>query len=417
MKLKRLPEDFQVEELTEFATADAGEFALYRLTKRGLGTPEAIEAIVRRWKLRREQVSFGGMKDRHAVTKQHVTIRRGPRRGLQQTNLELEYVGQATRPFGPADIAGNRFEIVMRALDDAELAAAEAALAEVDRAGLPNYFDDQRFGSLGASGEFVARAWIAGDFQRALWLALADANPLDRPRDADEKRRLRERWGQWPELKPTLRHPHRRDVVSFLCDRPDDFRGAFVRIPAGVRNLYVSAFQSHLWNRLLSAFIRETCGAEQIVEVPLKPGPVAFFRDLDAVTRDTLSQARLPLPSSRMRLDDDPIKPLVDRSLGEFGLALRDIRIKYPRDSFFSKGWRAATFTARGLESSVGPDELYPGRKELAVRFDLPRGSYATILIKRVTAAAGSPHHDELENAEPLELDDEAHEEATEANV
>ncbi|MBC7815791.1 MAG: hypothetical protein IAG10_02705 [Planctomycetaceae bacterium] len=48
MKLKCLPEDFRVTELTDRATNGRGPFALYRLTKQSLGTPEAIDAILRR---------------------------------------------------------------------------------------------------------------------------------------------------------------------------------------------------------------------------------------------------------------------------------------------------------------------------------------------------------------------------------
>ena len=90
-----------------------------------------------------------------------------------------------------------------------------------------------------------------------------------------------------------------------------------------------------------------------------------------------------------MRLEEGPLQQLVDRSLDELGLRLRDIRIKYPRDSFFSKGWRPACFFVGNLAGQTADDELYHGRKKLVLRFDLPRGSYATILVKRLTVAAG----------------------------
>ncbi len=73
MKLKSLPEDFQVEELSEFLP-DGGPYAAYRLTKRGLGTPEVVAAIARRWKIDRRHISVGGLKDRHALTTQWITI-------------------------------------------------------------------------------------------------------------------------------------------------------------------------------------------------------------------------------------------------------------------------------------------------------------------------------------------------------
>src|SRR5512145_1681845 len=80
MKLKCLPEDFQVQEQIALAPG-SGPFALYRLTKSSLGTPEAIDAIVDRWRLRRGQIAFAGLKDKHALTQQFVTIHSGPRRG------------------------------------------------------------------------------------------------------------------------------------------------------------------------------------------------------------------------------------------------------------------------------------------------------------------------------------------------
>ena len=51
MKLKRLPEDFQVEEQISLA-ATGGPFVLYRLTKQSLTTLEAAHAVAQRWKLR-----------------------------------------------------------------------------------------------------------------------------------------------------------------------------------------------------------------------------------------------------------------------------------------------------------------------------------------------------------------------------
>jgi tRNA pseudouridine13 synthase len=221
MKLKCRPEDFQVDELTDFAPA-AGPFALYRLTKRSIGTPEVIDAVVTRWGIPRRAISFGGLKDRHALTRQHVTIERGPRRELRQTGFEFEYLGQAARPFSSKDIRGNRFAIVMRDFTADALARAEKALAETTT--LPNYFDDQRFGSLGESGEFIARAWCEQRWERAVWLALADPNEHDRPDDRERKRLLREKWGDWPPSSPT--GPATSRARSRACTRRSGASGS-----------------------------------------------------------------------------------------------------------------------------------------------------------------------------------------------
>lgn len=385
MKLKCLPEDFRVTELTGRPTHGRGSFAIYGLTKRSLGTPEAIDAILRRWNLARQQVSYGGLKDRHAVTEQFVTIKNGPRSDLSQTNLELQYLGQTERPFEAADISGNRFEIVMRSMTDAEVTAAENALTEVAVDGVPNYFDDQRFGSLGQSGEFIAVPWCRGDYERALWLALADPNEHDRPDDRNEKQLLRDRWGDWPGLKTDMPRGSRRSIVTFLVDHPTDFRRALALMRSDLRGLWLSAFQSAVWNRLLAESLQDLCRPEQLFEVNFGERPAPFFRSLDETQRRELLNLHLPLPSARLKLESGPLFDRLHRVLTEFGLEPRTMRVKYPRDAFFSKGQRSATSLPANIQHHSDRDELYEGRRKLTLSFDLSRGSYATILIKRLT--------------------------------
>jgi len=387
LKIKRLPEDFQVEELTDFRS-DGGPFALYRLKKRSLGTPEAIDEVIRCWKIHRHRVSYGGLKDKHAVTSQFVTVLNGPRRNLARKDLELCYLAQAGKPFTPHEISANRFSVVLRDLSEAALERALARLSLVKNDGLANYFDDQRFGSVGASGEFIAQAWCAGNYERALWLALADPHPDDRSEERREKAILREKWGQWRDCKAALARSHRRSIVTYLADKPpdnSDYRGAFARLKVDLRGLYLAAFQSFLWNRMLSLYLRREVPADERDDVPLKMGPVPFFCGLNAELSSRLEATQLPLPSARLHLEQGPTLELITETLREAGLELRQLRVKYPRDSFFSKGQRAVSVVTRNLGAEAEDDELYPGRKKIALRFDLPRGSYATILVKRLT--------------------------------
>jgi tRNA pseudouridine13 synthase len=392
VKVKRLPEDFIVEELTDVQPAEAGEFTLYRLQKRSVGTLEAVETIQQSWKLPRERMSWGGLKDRHAVTSQHLTIHRGPRRGLDRPGVTLECLGRVAAPFTAASIVGNRFHVVLRALGPDDLSRAEAALPQLARDGVPNYFDDQRFGSVSAGGEFIAEAWMRGDYERALWLTFAEPNPFDRGAEQSEKALLRSLWGRWAECKGRLGRSHRRSIVTFLADRPGDFKGAWARVNQDLRSLYLAAIQSQLWNELLALAVRESCPPDDLVEVPLKTGPLPFPVRLEETAAARLHGLALPLPSARIRLEeiaDEWVRDLMQRALAARGWELRQVRVKHPRDSFFSKGVRAAMLEPRGLQWSSAPDELHPEQSRLNLSFDLPRGTYATILIKRITDAAG----------------------------
>jgi tRNA pseudouridine13 synthase len=383
MKLRRLPEDFRVEELSDLSPGE-GPYALYVLTKRSLGTPECVAAIAQRWRVPEDRLSFGGLKDKHAVTRQFVTIRGGPRRNLQQEHFELGYQGQVDRPFDSESVAGNRFQIVLRRLPAIAAEQAAAAVHEIRSQGMPNYFDSQRFGSVGESGQFVAQPWCLGDYERTIWLAIAEFNARDRPRDREEKQRLQDRWGQWPALRASIRGKVRREAVAHLAARPGDFRGAIARIPAGLRSLYLNSFQSHLWNAMLARYLAERCPAESLFRVPVDRQRVSFFRRLPGVLGRELLAATLPLPSARLHLPEGPERTLAESAAAEAGLELRQLRVKYPRDSFFSKGDRSVLVLPRNASSEAAEDELYPGSTKLTVRFDLPRGAYATILVKRL---------------------------------
>jgi tRNA pseudouridine13 synthase len=388
MKVKCQPEDFRVAELAE-PHLGGGAFALYRLTKRSLGTPEAIDAICRVWRLRRESVGIGGLKDRHALTQQFVSIEHGPHRGLEQQSFELEYLGQTSRAFDSKDLLGNRFEIVVRDLSASEAERIVNELPQVNADGLPNYFDDQRFGSVGESGDFVARPWCLGDYERTLWLAIAEGNEHDPGDIRAEKRALREKWGDWPACLSQAVRPLTRVVFERLCRQPGDFRGAFVRIPQPDRRMYLGAFQSAIWNRILAETIRGAVDAAELFEVEIARLRLPFYRALRPSTAAEILGQPLPLPSARERQELGPRTECYERVAAEFGLECRTLRVKYPRDSFFSRGSRAAVFRPQALSESVGPDELAeragPDRRKITLRFDLPPGCYATILIKRVT--------------------------------
>jgi len=384
MILKRTADDFRVEEVSRLAPA-AGRHALYRLTKRGIGTPEALAAIARRWKLQRRQLACAGLKDRHAVTTQVITIDNGPRRDLAQTNIELTYLGQVDRPVQSTDITANRFTVVVRDLAAAQVERLEGILAAAQRDGLPNYFDEQRFGSVGASGEFMARAWCLGDHQRALRLVLAEPDAHDRPPQRAAKEFVAKHWGQWDECRRVLARSPYLPALTHLALKPGDWRGAVHLLPAEQRRLWLAAFQSDLWNRLLAALLQQQCRPEQLLPATIGVSPAPFWRVLEPAQREFLAACALPLPSIRTHLEPGPIADLVQCVLHEAGLQLRDLKADNLRDSFFSKGDRAALYRPRDVRHAVAADELYPGQQKATLGFVLPRGCYATILVRRLT--------------------------------
>jgi tRNA pseudouridine13 synthase len=390
MKLKQSPDDFVVEESTALVPAEQGPYAFYRLEKRGWTTPDALEAVRRRWNVvDGRRISYGGLKDRHAHTVQYLTIEHGPRRGLNQPGLTLRYLGQLPHPYGSEHIAANRFRVTLRDLAPGAVEVVVAALAEVERDGLPNYFDDQRFGSVAGPGRpFVAGEMVRGRYEGAVKLALAGEYEFDPAVVKREKESIRRHWGDWEACKAALPRGHARSIVDYLRMHPDDFRGALARLRPELSGLYLSAYQSDLWNRTLARWLAAYCPVGSLIALPLKMGEVPAPRGLPPDAAAALASLTVPLASPRLKWDDAaPWAGALRAVLAEEGVELSRMRLKGHRRPFFSKGERAALSRAAGLTHEIGDDDRHPGRRLVRLAFELPRGSYATLLVKRVTAA------------------------------
>ena len=384
MKLKQTPDDFQVEEVTDVIPSDTGSFAFYRLDKSGWTTPDALEIVRKRLKIDLRRVSYAGLKDRHAHTRQYLTIHNGPPHGIDHQQIHLQYLGRLGSAYTSDDIRCNRFGITLRELDSAHASEIDARLEAVARLGVPNYFDDQRFGSV-AGGEFIAAHLVHGRFEEALRLALTAPYAFDRAEAKREKQILRDHWGDWATCRAALPQGHAWGVVEYLRIRNGDFRGAVGRLRPELRGLYLSAYQSHLWNRTLARWL-EQHAVGSLRKIALRLGEVPLADHLSDEAHQALADLQLPLATSRWKPEEnDPRLPLVESVLAEEGLTLRDMQIRGVRELFFSRGDRPALARVEAVESAWTDDERHPGRRKLTLAFRLPRGSYATLVVKAIS--------------------------------
>jgi tRNA pseudouridine13 synthase len=367
LKVKQVPEDFRVEEVSRLEPGAEGEFSLYRLSKSGIGTPEAVRFLTRAWRLRPTDVAFAGLKDRYGLTGQTISVRRGPRRNLAGRGFKLNYLGRSPRPAARGTIAANRFRIVLRDLDagGAERVARRARSAAEE--GFPNYYDDQRFGSLrGTGGAFVARALLDGDPEEALRLAVACPAREDRGRTRRRRRELSERWGAWSDLALRLAPSLELRICRALAAGAS-FAEAYGLIDRALRAIHLGAFQAHLFNGALRRAVGENGPHHRGVA-----GPYLFYRG----DPGDLRGERIPLAA-----EGAPAHPLLDEELERASLT----RARFS-ELAFRRGLRGAVAAPAEL-TVVEPaaDALNPGRVCLALAFELPPGSYATMLIKRCT--------------------------------
>ncbi len=398
MKLKQSPEDFQVEEVTDVVPGTTGPFTFYKLSKSGWSTPVAFQAIRRRWRLSPQQISYGGLKDRHASTSQHLTIWNGPQRDLEHGKVRLQYLGQLNEPFTSKAISGNLFHITLRELRAGDAPDVDSALKELAQFGVPNYFDDQRFGSVNIEGRFVGREMVLAHWEAALKQALAEPYAFDSTPAKQEKQLLRQHWRDWKLAKSVLPRSNARSIVTYLVDHPEDFRGAMSRLHEDMQSLYLSAYQSHIWNRANAWLLRSLCQPDQLIDLRLRLGPVPFHRTLSPEAFEKLKKTDLPLPSARLKLPpESEWNSVFAAILAEEGITLETMKLKGLQKPFFSRGERPILSLPRRLTWEILADDRHQGRSKLVMSFELSKGAYATLVVKRVQAVEGKRHASDSE--------------------
>ncbi|PKM07578.1 MAG: tRNA pseudouridine(13) synthase TruD [Gammaproteobacteria bacterium HGW-Gammaproteobacteria-4] len=157
--------DFRVEELPAFAPSGAGEHLLLEIEKTGMNTA-FVAGLLARWAgVAPMAVSYAGMKDRHAVTRQRFSVHLPKRQApaldtLSAEGLRVLATDWHARKLQRGALAGNRFVLVLREVNG-DRDAIEARLATIQRGGVANYFGEQRFGHDGGNLD-AAQSMFAG---------------------------------------------------------------------------------------------------------------------------------------------------------------------------------------------------------------------------------------------------------------
>ncbi len=183
---KESPEDFEVEELPAYLPSGEGEHLFLWVEKRGRSTPDVARALARHLGLGERDVSWAGLKDRQAVTRQWLCVPAKVEAKLAGFALPGATVLEAKRhrnKLKTGHLDGNRFKLVVRGVTDA--GAAREVLVRIERQGLPNFFGEQRFGVEGQNAAKGKAILLAGGrhrdrFERKLLLSAYQSELFNR---------------------------------------------------------------------------------------------------------------------------------------------------------------------------------------------------------------------------------------------
>ncbi|MDP3733816.1 MAG: tRNA pseudouridine(13) synthase TruD [Nanoarchaeota archaeon] len=331
--LKQQPEDFRVKEISAIPCQEKGEYLYLILIKKNHNTIDAIKKIAQRLHIPEKNIGFAGSKDKNAITEQICSIKHGSWekvRKIRIPNINLQFFGYGTTPISLGDHTGNYFEIVARNLDAEKITNIKW---------IENYFDEQRFSERNVQ---IGRHLIKKEFKEAVLL-----------------------------IDDAIAHSH-------LVSHNNDYIGALQRMPLRLLRLYVNAYQSYLWNETLARYLSQK--ADLLTTVAYSAGELVFVAD-----PEKFLDLEIPLLGFSDSKSQAEVEKIIHNVMKKENITHHDFIIKQIPELSLEGELRKAFVEVKNV--TIGRkmnDELNPGKKKVKVSFLLPKGSYATMVMKKM---------------------------------
>ena len=300
-RLRSVPGDFRVEEIPlPEKGGTSGPYLICTLTKTNWELQHAVKEIAKRLGISHRRIGWAGTKDRNAVTSQRISIYNVTAEqvaGVRLKDILLEPLGNANEALSLGDLQGNRFDLVIREPDTPDPGGLIQEITETVRDGVPNYYGLQRFGAIRPVTHKVGEWILRGDFEQAVLTYIGLAYPAE----TDTVKAIRSEFYQSRDPAPALRSlpvqmNYERAMLHHLHVHAGDYSGALRELPPKLLSMFVSAFQSYLFNCALSLRFDDGYGLSNPV-----PGDRLLFANgrTDTATASNLAAVSMHIRRGR----------------------------------------------------------------------------------------------------------------------
>lgn len=362
--------------------------------KRNLSGMQLVREIARHFRVPQDAIGYAGLKDKHAVTRQVVSVHLPGRAAegvpsLKHASISVLWVDRHAKKLKRGQLAGNRFSIRVRGVPMTAALTAKRVLDRLACTGVPDRFGEQRFGYL-RNNHLVGREIILREYAAAARL-LCGTSPL-MPAEQAEARRLFESGdfrGAARAFPPSFRTE--RAVLEGLAngETPEQ---AIESIEPGVLSFYISAFQSAVFNAVLDRRVVEgSLGVLRQGDIAGRPDGGETFAVDEVALADPRTAERLaafeicatgPLWGARMERAGGETGRVELECLRAVGVTPDDLERALGLDIEMLGGARRPLRVAvQSIEVEGGTDEH---GSYLRCAFDLPRGAFATTVMEEV---------------------------------
>jgi len=380
--MKSSVDDFVVDEIPLYESCGKGEHLYLRIRKSNMSHDEMVRQIAKEFGVSKRDVGLAGRKDLKAVTSQMVSIY------LPTSTTDIpDAIGTIdvlesswhTNKLRLGHLSGNRFSIRLREIDAKYFESISKRFHQLVKFGLPNAFGTQRFGNYG-NNHTLGLTLLLEDWEGLIHELLhGEERHHQFALNGDFKRAF----DAWP-----FGQPAERNVLEALSHGKTP-QQACKTISKQLRVLWINAFQSSVFNEVLRQ--REVDGTwNTILAGELVWNHEGGGRTFIATTNDIEClefQERIaslfispsgPLWGAKMRMPEGPVLALESSVLDSFGVDTEEL----------ASMKKMAKGTRRPLRVPVANQEISNDSDEageyIELKFDLPAGSYATVVIDQL---------------------------------
>jgi len=378
---KQTTADFQVEEIPLYPCSGHGEHIYLWIEKSGITTHNLLTQLAKGLKVKERNLGYAGLKDAQALTRQMISVPLSHLDQIEKLNLHNAKIIQINRHGNKlrlGHLAGNRFTITLHKTKSGALPHAQQILQQLEKRGVPNFFGEQRYGVLGNSA-ILGKLLIEKKFTQFCQEFIGDPQLI---RNQDWKRaaefyrqgKLQQALDRLPGGMADERH-----LLQLLCNGKSHQMAVF-SLPKNLLRLFLSAAQAVFFDQLLQ---QRLPNLDQLSDgdIAVKHVNGACFRVEHAAAEQSRADSfeispSAPLFGSKVMLATGNPGESEFKLLEESELSLESWKL--------GKGLTMSG-ERRPLRVPLNQSEiLSQGENFITFRFILPKGSYATSVLREL---------------------------------
>jgi len=396
MLIKATHDDFRVVESPKI-THERDDCLVFSVTKSGWDTTLLVKELAKRLMVSQKRIGYAGLKDTAARTTQWMSVKGVDPEQLENVRLprvEITSIMQGDC-ISIGDLKGNRFEVVVRDIQWDASQIKHTLDASLERFssynGFINYFGHQRFGIQRPITADVGRHLVKKEYEQAALTFLAKQYPDDP--HADIRREL---WDSKDFKRAYEEFPHslkyERAMLFQLGHKGSTYLESFKALPERLQTLFIHAYQAELFNEIVRRRVQEIPPNEveigdMIMIDKFERKATTFVNSSNmakvrGLLRQTVSLAA-PLIGSKTIFPRSRMGEIAREVLTEEGLSCPDFENHDHRPFSSTGSTREVVGRFSDLEYTIDEDEMFDAKKCI-VTFFLPRGEYATELLRQL---------------------------------